>query len=72
MTDEIVVTAAAGQGPQFAAAIERFENNPGVVGETPDYPEVDLHELPEASQAKSFDDTIQFLASTFAIENLEG
>src|SRR3954469_25325520 len=69
--DQIVVPAAAGQGPQLAAAIERFKNNPGVVGEATNNPKIDLDELSETSDPKRVDDPIEFLAPAFAVENLE-
>src|SRR5881275_2528203 len=69
LMDQIVVPAAAGEGSKFAAAIERFKNNPCVISEPANNPKVDLDELSETSEPKRIDDPIEFLAPTFAIEN---
>ena len=72
LADQVVVTAAAGEGAEFPATVERFEDDAGIVGKAADDPEIDLNEVGEAAGAKRIDHPIQFFAAAFAVENLEG
>lgn len=69
LVDQVVVTPAAGERSQFSAAIERFENNAGVVCKTANNPEIHLDKIGEAASSKRFEETIEFLAASLAIED---
>jgi hypothetical protein len=70
--DQIVVAAATGERPQFAAAVEGLEDHARVIGEPTHDPEIHFHEIREAPNFQSGQDLIQFRAASLAVENLEG
>ena len=60
--DQVVVTAATSERSQFAAAIERLENDARIIGEAAHDPEIDLHEVREPANFQRSQDLLQFLA----------
>ena len=71
LMNEVIVTAAAGERAQFAAAIERLKDHAGIVGEPADDPEIDLHEFGQTANFQRGQNLIESLAAAFAIENFE-
>src|SRR6202030_2976684 len=58
LMDQVIITAAASERAQYATAIERFENDSGIIGDPTDDPEVDPHKIPQTADAESVEQPI--------------
>jgi hypothetical protein len=71
LCDKIVVTAAAGDGAQFARPVEDLEDDTGVISEPANDREIDLHEIPQTAELHLPDEFFEFLTLTAAFEDFE-
>ena len=71
LLDQVVVAATAGDGAKFACAIEHFENDTGVVGESTNNPDIDIDKIGQPAAAQTVDKPLKFLAFAAFTQNGE-
>ena len=71
MLNQIVVTAASGHGAKVSRAIKHFEDDPGIIGESADDPDIDIDEFGEPTIPQTIDKPVELFALSALAQNFQ-
>ena len=71
MLNQIIVTTAACYRTKASRAIKHFEDNSGIIGETPDDSDIDSDEFAQAAAPKAIDQSVELFALSALAQNFQ-